>query len=92
MYNKQLPTCRQIRMDQVETKMRRWRMSRVKTMTPTITAVAVAVQDRELLAVTYEKKATKPEKEVLTAGERRYCTQTVLASSRPRISADLSSV
>jgi hypothetical protein len=92
MYNKQLPTCRQIGMDQMETTMRQWRMSRVKTITPTITAAAVAVQDRELLAVTYEKKATKPEREVLTAGERRYCTQTVLTSSRPRVSADLNSV
>jgi hypothetical protein len=76
----------------METMMQQWRMWKARTMNRTSTVVAVAVQDRALLVETYEKRVMKLEKEVQTEGERRYCALVVLASSRPRVPADPTSV
>ena len=80
MYNKLLQTYQQTTMAQTEMMMPRWRMLKAKITIQTIIAVAVAAQGLELPVVTYEKRAKRPEKVVLMAGERRYCTQDVLAT------------
>jgi hypothetical protein len=65
-----------------ETMMRRWRTWKARAMIWTTVMEVVVAQDLELLAVIFERKATKLEKVVQMVGERRYCTQIVLASSR----------
>jgi len=66
----------------MEMMMRRWRMWKARTLIRTAIMEAVVAQDLELLAVIFERKATKLGRVVQTVGERRYCTQIVLASSR----------
>jgi len=81
-YNKLSRTCQQTKMALMEMMMRRWRMWKARTLIRNAIMEAVVAQDLELLAVIFERKATKLGKVVQTVGERRYCTQIVLASSR----------
>jgi len=81
-YSKLSRTCQQTRMALMETMMRQWRTWKARAMIRTAIMEAVVAQDLELLAVIFERKATKLEKVVQMVGERRYCTRIVLASSR----------
>lgn len=80
MCNRLLPIYLRIKMNQKGMTMPQWKTSRARITTQAIIEVEVAVQDLELRAVMYEKKATKLEKVVQTAGERRYYTHDVPTS------------